>query len=196
MYADDHRGTMPPNYIVQDQGQFFRSLPGSWLLGDVQKDTTTSNLERGLLFPYNRSVQIYHCPGDKSRVPGAPRVFHTRSYSLNIFLNTRVNGVFNGPRFKEFIGQLTDPAPVGVYTFVDTNPDCIDSGDFSLRLDPNLWQHLPTDRHRLGGNLAFADGHADYWHWRWPKKFKGFDQPPVNAADRADLARFIAAIPK
>jgi len=38
------------------------------------------------------------------------------------------------------------------------------------------WWELPTDRHNQGGNLSFLDGHADYKHWKFLKKFKRYQQ--------------------
>jgi len=29
---------------------------------------------------------------------------------------------------------------------------------------------LPTDRHRQGGTLSFADGHVEHWKGRHPKQ--------------------------
>ena len=40
----------------------------SWAPDHARTDTDTTDLESGLLFPYNRSVAIYHCPSDQSRV--------------------------------------------------------------------------------------------------------------------------------
>jgi len=69
LYAHDNNDTLPPNnyvYSVTTAVPLLLSL--SWCLGNTRLDTTTSNIEHGLLFPYNRSAAIYHCPADKSTV--------------------------------------------------------------------------------------------------------------------------------
>src|SRR6266581_9561888 len=60
MYTHDHDDNLPPN-LTDDTTE----LSNSWVLGNAQTDLTTSNLESGVLFPYNKSPTIYRCPGDK-----------------------------------------------------------------------------------------------------------------------------------
>lgn len=40
----------------------------SWTMDSPRTDTTPVKIEQGLLFPYNTSVAIYHCPADRSVV--------------------------------------------------------------------------------------------------------------------------------
>ena len=86
MYANDHGGTLPPNLSVYDLSTG-EPIPGldlrlTWCAGNARTDVNTANIERGYLFPYNRSTAIYHCPADKARVAGA-NVRHTRSYNMS-----------------------------------------------------------------------------------------------------------------
>src|SRR5438093_6158471 len=79
LYAHDNHDTLPPNnyvYDVDTGGPLLLSL--SWCPGNTRTDTTTSNIEHGLLFPYNRSAAIYHCPSDKSTVETAAGVTLTQ----------------------------------------------------------------------------------------------------------------------
>ena len=64
MYALDCNGYMASNHAVYPQG----SLPGSWVVGDTLRDTTTTNLESGCLFGYTRSTAVYRCPAERSTV--------------------------------------------------------------------------------------------------------------------------------
>ena len=71
MYGDDYAGMMAPNnWIATENGTQsptdFTNI--SWCPGDARTDTTTSNIQRGLLFPYNTSTAIYHCPSDFSTI--------------------------------------------------------------------------------------------------------------------------------
>ena len=72
LYALDHRDVLPPNNYVYDVETGAPALGFStnitWCPGLARYDTSYANIERGLLFPYNRSVAIYHCPSDRSTV--------------------------------------------------------------------------------------------------------------------------------
>jgi type II secretory pathway pseudopilin PulG len=61
----------------------FGKLQASWVVGEAKDDVSTTNLQPYLLFPYNRSVAIYCCPADKTRVLGNPSALRTRIYELD-----------------------------------------------------------------------------------------------------------------
>ena len=61
LYVDDDDDGLPPSTINSYSGGF-TSLEPSWAVGDAMKDTTTTNLQRGVLFPYLRSVAVFRCP--------------------------------------------------------------------------------------------------------------------------------------
>src|SRR5436309_2395847 len=60
MYLGDNNDVMPPSSTV-DLGDRLKNVEPSWAVGDAMADTTTTNIERGVLFPYNRSARIYRC---------------------------------------------------------------------------------------------------------------------------------------
>jgi putative addiction module CopG family antidote len=58
------------------------------------------------------------------------------------------------------------------------------------------WVNMPTDRHNRGGVFSFPDGHAEGWHWRWPKKWPppgSYWKRAESQLDLADLRRLQAA---
>lgn len=69
---------MPPNESNHSQGpnplESISSLQGSWIIGNARMDRSPSNIINGVLFPYNRSVAIYHCPADRSTVKDLPQL--------------------------------------------------------------------------------------------------------------------------
>ena len=53
LYADDHEDAMPRTSDVSYGNNSYKGVEPSWAVGDAKRDTTTTNLQRGLLFPYN-----------------------------------------------------------------------------------------------------------------------------------------------
>src|SRR5438132_3894409 len=62
LYALDHNDVLPPNNFVYDvetgEPSAGFSTNWTWCPGITRFDTTTANIEHGLLFPYNRSFGI------------------------------------------------------------------------------------------------------------------------------------------
>ena len=184
----------------------------SWAVGDAEHDLTTSNLQRGLLFPYNRSAGIYRCPADKTAVVGYPSVLQTRTYELDASLNCSFMGGippwYPGPWERRKFSELVHPQPTGVMTFIDSHPTTGDSADFSqpyreTTSQGDAWSSLPGEQHNRGANLAFADGHVEHWRWRWDRSggIYAVVPPPstyplVNADDRYDFQRVEDHSPK
>jgi prepilin-type N-terminal cleavage/methylation domain-containing protein/prepilin-type processing-associated H-X9-DG protein len=159
LYVDDNNDVLPLNHAVPD-----RSLKDSWVVGDAKRDTSTTNIEAGVLFKYNQSTAIYKCPADRSRTmasglqrQGAPR---TRSYAIDYALSGDNARLRRAP-------QIIDPAPVLKSVFWDENEESIDNGGFGIapRRDPSWW-NLPASRHAKVCTLSFMDGHVEAWRWR------------------------------
>jgi prepilin-type N-terminal cleavage/methylation domain-containing protein/prepilin-type processing-associated H-X9-DG protein len=195
MYTDDNDSVMPPNGSTNSSTVLSSSsIQGSWIIGNAQTDRSSSNIINGILFPYNRSVAIYHCPADQSTVKDLPQLRRFRSYMLNAYLNGNVPDA----RFKRRDSQLQYPAKV--FTFIDASEWIISDGMFFVRWlgDPwgdKIWNDYPAERHGQGDNLAFADGHAERWRWNWPKRNKQPFLPVANDLDLLDLRRLQQTIP-
>jgi prepilin-type N-terminal cleavage/methylation domain-containing protein/prepilin-type processing-associated H-X9-DG protein len=185
MYANDHDGTLPPNMCIYEltTGQPYPgvNLNLTWCAGNARTDTNTANIERGYLFPYNRSVGIYHCPADKSRV-GASSIRRTRSYNMS----QSINGIrFTGelaaaiPTFQK-LTRIRHPEPVDLFVFIDVHEDSIVDSLFGIPIPGSpfdgIWYDLPANRHGNGCNLSFADGHVEHWKWVVPKVFRYLGQ--------------------
>ena len=153
----------------------------SWCLDtDAPKQISVDTIVNGLLFPYNTSVDIYHCPSDRSTLElmdgtKLPDLRH-RSYNMS----QSVNGY---PEFSPFLlayipawKKLSGVIPPSKYfVFIDENEDTILDAQFgnpprgSPYFWPNVWWDLPADRHSQGANLSFTDGHVEHWRWAVPK---------------------------
>src|SRR5262249_17971284 len=89
LYAVDNADVLPLNDSIMAAAPVSSPIATgvSWCPDHPRTDTNTADLEQGVLFPYNRSVAIYHCPADRSTVDAAtvdtmPRL-RNRSYNMS-----------------------------------------------------------------------------------------------------------------
>ena len=203
-YALDYNDALVPNNSVtaiNPGGSGGAIAAGaSWCLADP----TETNVQNGMLFDYNRSLGIYHCPADRSTLidpsGAAPGPLRARSYNMS----ESVNGypefdsfILNYiPCFKKFT-QINSPNVANCLVFIDENEYTLLDSQFGMPTDyydgSQTWWDLPANRHNQGANLCFADGHAERWRWVVPKVSTAWLQP-VPAAEMPDWRRVKAAI--
>jgi prepilin-type N-terminal cleavage/methylation domain-containing protein/prepilin-type processing-associated H-X9-DG protein len=179
-YAGDHHDAIPPN------GDVGLGAAG-WVTGDVSghagltQCTNLTYLQECVLFPYNKSVGIYHCPADNVPVRGLnfPRV---RSYSMSCMMGDNGNtaiGVHSGLKEHLTLSSVFNPGPSKAMFFIGEQDDpnqavtSIDDGYFALNLNPSgklngAWRNVPASRHGNYGQWSFADGHAALVKWLEP----------------------------
>jgi prepilin-type processing-associated H-X9-DG protein len=58
-----------------------------------------------------------------------------------------------------------------------------------------FWNDIPADRHGMGVNLSFLDGHTEHHRWRFPKAKKNFLTSVSNDDDLKDLRWMQARLP-
>jgi prepilin-type N-terminal cleavage/methylation domain-containing protein/prepilin-type processing-associated H-X9-DG protein len=151
---------------------------GSWN-GSARDELSSQAMQQawavqyGTLFSYNPNASVYHCPADLALDASSPPVLRDRSYSMSCGMNwTNDNADTipgNGSFFK--LTLIQNPAPVNASVFFDVSANSIDNNEFpcyNLGSGTYEWYKLPTSRHNNGGLISFADGHAEYWHWRSP----------------------------
>ena len=204
IYPDDYNDKLAPNKS-EDRGGVQQNVAGSWVLGNAQRDTTTTNVENGVLFRYTGSAGIYVCPSDRSTVAGNSSLRRTRSYSgAGPTSNVEITGKWNA-NVADFPTLNTSGTKTGLeslpngtaktFIFIDEHERSIDDG--SMGIAPDVWFELPADRHNQGCNLSFADGHAEHHRWLAPKKYIGFMQPVAGkdgGKDQRDLNWLLDAI--
>jgi prepilin-type processing-associated H-X9-DG protein/prepilin-type N-terminal cleavage/methylation domain-containing protein len=207
MYPMDHHDLLVPNnsaVAVPGSSTSLTAAGVSWCLGSARKDTTTTNIENGLLFPYNTSVGIYRCPADQSTIEdGAGNLLpqlRTRSYNMSQSVNgyPEFDPVMRDyiPSFKR-LTQIKAPDPTHCLVFIDEHADTMYDALFGMPTDfydgSQTWWDMPANRHSQGGNLSFADGHVEPWKWMVPKIFRHWVQP-VSAEEMPDWLRIKATI--
>jgi prepilin-type N-terminal cleavage/methylation domain-containing protein/prepilin-type processing-associated H-X9-DG protein len=205
MYTMDNEDRLAPNNSVTAVPGSATSLASgaSWCVGSPRNDTNTANIERGVLFSYNRSAAIYHCPADDSKIEeGANRATQLRNRSYN--MSQSVNGfpeydsVMRDyiPCFRK-LARIANPNPAECLVFIDEHADTMYDALFGMPTDfydgSKTWWDLPANRHSQGANLSFADGHVEHWKWGTPKVFRSWIQP-VLPEEMPDWLRIKAAM--
>lgn len=214
--CEDNNDNMPANIAFNPNDAGKRSSwaadPRSWLQGNAWTDTTTANMESGVLYPYNKSAAIYRCPSDKSTVRDQGKLARTRSVSMSMYMNFEpdpTNGLYGICWHR--LGDIQNPGPSRAVVFIDENEKSIQQSAFGINALNRLelfgtslwtWISFPATRHNNGGVVSFADGHAENWRWIEPNtaqinRLQDWTvlKPAVPNTDR-DLTRFFRSVPE
>jgi prepilin-type N-terminal cleavage/methylation domain-containing protein len=209
-YADDNHGTMPPNKLASWNYDTicpvgYENTSGSWVTGNAMAEADDWRITSGVLFNYSRSVDVYHCPTDKSKIDNHPDLFRNRSYAMSYVMNgdRRLgNGTDSEsfPLVREKYSQL--PKPANLFVFIDDAEQAIADATFFIHYPGDQgeinsgvhWMDVPSDRHSQGCSLSFADGRAEHWKWSWRKDMPA-DTRVANDSDEQDLRKLQQYIP-
>ena len=163
----------------------------TWCRGLAPLDTNAITEQTSLLFNYNRSPAIYHCPDDHSTVKDHPEMPRNRSYNMSNSANCAADNHFR--KTSEI------KVPTSLFVFIDTDENGIWDSTFGvIPADypywSDYWLDIPADRHQQGANLSFADGHAEHWTWRTAKRGLELGQRARSPDDLDDVRRLQAHI--
>jgi prepilin-type N-terminal cleavage/methylation domain-containing protein len=164
MYAGDFADKMVPNLTGGGAG--------SWVDGDVHlypDFTNTLAIKNGLLFTYNKSVDIYRCPTAKAVKIGVLTAVAVRHYSIGGRMGgdatTEATVLPNYPVYIK-VPQVRNPGPSDALVFVEESANTIDDGYFAIQDNWGRWQNSPSIRHALSSDFSFVDGHSVSHRWR------------------------------
>ena len=159
------------DYFLNNDANGVDAGPNAWVQGNVQVFSTlyTNYIQSGVLWNYNKSFDIYHCPSSRAFVRSlGVTVPHSRSYSISVWLNCNtVNAVKS-----DAVGDMVQKGsgirnPSKVFTFAEENQVSIDNGTMGVNSTAAAkWWNPPTARHNNSATFAFVDGHSEVWRWR------------------------------
>jgi prepilin-type N-terminal cleavage/methylation domain-containing protein/prepilin-type processing-associated H-X9-DG protein len=130
------------------------------------QDIQIEALRLGALFPYCRAEKVYRCP---TGIRGEMRTYST-AYGMNGCFDAA--GTYNGTQgvrvgrtvlMVKKRSEITVPAPAYRLVFLDEGRITPDS--YAIHYLTPQWWDPPFVRHADGTNVAFADGHSDYWKY-------------------------------
>jgi prepilin-type processing-associated H-X9-DG protein/prepilin-type N-terminal cleavage/methylation domain-containing protein len=197
LYVGDNNDYFTPNnagttFTVTTNGDTYTyDVQASWLPGtDATTEISPDNIINGLLFKYNTSLPIYHCPSDQSTLQTADGTplpqLRWRSYNMSESVNGYPQGA---PDYAPYIPAWTKftairhPIPAGLFVLIDENADTITDANYGAPpaggVWPQTWWDMPSDRHNQGANISFADGHVEHWKWVYPKNAAASGAPIV-----------------
>jgi prepilin-type N-terminal cleavage/methylation domain-containing protein/prepilin-type processing-associated H-X9-DG protein len=171
LYCTDYHDNVPTNVP---------SNPQSWVTGDMNSPAGAVNLgdiTNGVLWYYNKSLSIYHCPSAKGQNPpnqagvDASVVIRTVSMTPRIGNYTDHDMLVDSPSQTDFIitkaSQVVYPGPGNATLFCDESMTTIDDGFLAIdnplgnyEGHPMGYQNSPSLRHNGASIFSYVDGHA------------------------------------
>ena len=111
-------------------------------------------IREGALWPYCGNLKLYRCP---TGFPGE---------MLTYSVMDEMNGSGDGTRGRGlYLKRRTEIRhPESLAAFIDEGWVTPDS--YAVYYTQEYWWDDPPIRHGDGTNLAFADGHSNYWKWK------------------------------
>lgn len=128
-----------------------------WNYFDYSERTQIHQIERGLLFGYAKSTDLYRCPNSKEDEG-------LRTYTLSCAWNSPFSESYygNGSKVLKKISEARNSS--GRIVFVDNVGADFDA-KYTMLYNVPEWRNIPNWRHANGSTYSFADGHVEYWKW-------------------------------
>jgi prepilin-type N-terminal cleavage/methylation domain-containing protein len=180
MYGDDNGG-----YICQGENDTAsnpsdQKNPFSWIgppiaTSDPDYVTGMTNIEReqegikdGMLWPYAKNIDIYHCPADKLALEQTNLANAFTTYAIPAGMNGRHDQYVSSSTNmnKPIENYLEIIRPAEKYIFVEeNNAGGKNWGSWVLNPYGDSWWDPMDIYHNKKACLGFADGHADIVQW-------------------------------
>ena len=134
---------------------------------------TYDALTQGSLWPYAQDIALYHCQAS------------VYPYKVSYSLSARLRGEAS---LADTFQAVPDPGNAMVFI------EEYDNRGYNMNsflLDPANynWIDVVAGNHQQGDNLAFADGHVEYWKWLDPRTLTFAGGHYASAPGSVDLDR-------
>ena len=196
MYAGDNQESLVNNYTKGNASCGSDAwvtanptptpVPGQTWTGNAQTDPTNFALIYGKLYEFNKSVAIYKCPADQSKLTPATKGFRFRSYSMSTGVNWTDEGSPTTPLVTKST-KMMSPPPVKASVFLDEQEDSIDNnalGIYGLTSGtPGFWNVPAGKRHNNVCVVSFGDGHVEAHKWIGSKILVATQYTTTTASD-------------
>jgi prepilin-type N-terminal cleavage/methylation domain-containing protein/prepilin-type processing-associated H-X9-DG protein len=151
-------------------------LPDGWI--DAPLEDKIRGIQKGLLFPYVNTINVYHCSSDwrLKKIMGTAQYPAWGSYTIAAGMNTESSYAKLATRITEIDN------PGQRYVFVENcDPRGWNMGNWDIWAPPKqdpVWWNVVASWHRDRCNWGFADGHAVTQRW--------FNENTVRICDELD----------
>lgn len=161
LYSDDYDGMLP------DPNDSVNSRNNGWIDDNSRESdrNTPAAIKRGSLFPYVGNTDLYRCPEDER---------HVVSYQMSMLVGGYSTSSFATRGFHD----VRTPSYKLVFAEEDTWREVASGawGIYASSSNPNRnlgrWWDDIANWHQGGMNVAFVDGHVEYWKWLDPRTIK------------------------
>jgi prepilin-type N-terminal cleavage/methylation domain-containing protein/prepilin-type processing-associated H-X9-DG protein len=201
MYPDDNNDVLTAPGNSRDEAYQWvggwLGWPGPWPT-DNTNTLMISDPKNSKFAPYLRTVEVYKCPADFSKVTlGGKKYTRVRSMGMSQamggpgeWLPPGSSMVSNQKKYKTYrkSGDFSVAGASRLYVLLDEHPDSINAGGFANMMVENPAQariiDYPASYHNGAGGISFADGHAEIRKWVDPrtKQPVKYYEMPLNVA--------------
>ncbi len=188
MYADDNGTKIVSAYPT------YNGFTGTWCGGNAETGggagsyvyggSDPTGIQMGLLWPYVKTLGIYHCPADNRIATAAPLPQYNnkpilRSISMNSFMDGTSPGANpvwvvtsptgpQDPNHPVYIKQTEMRMPSQTFLVVDEDQASINDCMLYVNVSDGRIYDLPSRAHGLAYGINFNDGHAEIYKYRDP----------------------------
>lgn len=164
MYCDDNserlvNGAMGYSNVNMAWGDHRGEVAWIDAFSRTDPSVTLQGFRDGALWSYVKDESLYQCPTGRR----GELLTYSIMFSMNAVCH-KSDGVDKKGVFIKLRTDIHSPAPAQRLVFIDEgymSPDA-----YAVHYSQEAWFDDPPVRHADGTNVAFADGHADYWKWK------------------------------